>query len=86
MANTTKAKEIKTEWCEKWIQARFAKHHPFPGGGIEITCFWDMAAAAGLYTPGTYGGAMATAAEKLLTVEPVTSKSGIYLYSIFKLA
>lgn len=34
-------KEIKVEWCENFIKARFTKHHAFPGpnAGIEVNCF-----------------------------------------------
>lgn len=49
-------KEIKVEWCENFIKARFTKHHAFPGpnAGIEVNCFWKMAEASGLWERGTY--------------------------------
>ncbi len=48
-------KSVKVEWCENFIRARFTKHHPFPGGGIEVGCFWNMSERAGLWERGTYG-------------------------------
>ena len=43
-------KQVKVEWCENFIRARFTKHHAFPGpnAGIEVNCFWKMAEASGL--------------------------------------
>ena len=54
-------KNVKVEWCENFIRARFTKHHPFPGGGIEVGCFWNMAERAGLWERGTYGSPMSIA-------------------------
>lgn len=47
-------KNVKVEWCENFIRARFTKHHPFPGGGIEVGCFWNMAERAGLWGTWNY--------------------------------
>ena len=49
-------KQVKVEWCENFIRARFTKHHAFPGpnAGIEVNCFWKMAEASGLWERGTY--------------------------------
>lgn len=80
------AKEIKVEWCENFIKAAFTKHHAFPGGGIEIGCFWDKAERAGLWKRGTFGTPMSKALEKLCKVEVVTDKDGDFLYHIYRLA
>ena len=79
-------KEIKVEWCENFIIAAFTKHHAFPGGGIEVGCFWKMAEAAGLWVRGTYGSPMSKALEKLTKVETVHDNEGNPMFSVFKLA
>lgn len=81
-------KNIKVEWCENFIKARFTKHHAFPGpdAGIEVGCFWNMAAASGLWERGTYGTPMSEALEKLTKVEIISDENGKYIYSVFKLA
>lgn len=82
-------KNIKVEWCKNYIRSQFsAKHHPFwdkPDAGIEIGCFFGMAAKAGLYTPNTYGTPMSDALEELCDVIPVTDKDGNWYYSVFRL-
>ena len=72
-------KDVKVEWCENFIKARFTKHHPFPGGGIEVHCFWKMAEASGLYERGTYGSPMSE-------FEDVRDEDGNICYTVFKLA
>ena len=84
---TAPAKEVKTEWCENWIKARFAKHHgrPGPDAGFELNLFWDMAKASGLWTRGTYGGPMSDAMEKLCRFETVSDANGNSCYHVVKL-
>lgn len=80
-------KEIKVEWCENFIKARFTKHHAFPGpnAGIEVNCFWKMAEASGLWERGTYGTPMSKALGNLITVEIVCDDDGNRLFDVFKL-
>ncbi len=80
-------KEIKVEWCENFIKARFTKHHAFPGpnAGIEVNCFWKMAEASGLWERGTYGTPMSKALGNLTTVEMICDDDGKRLYDVFKL-
>lgn len=79
-------KEIKVEWCEKWILGRFTKHHAFPGiGGIEVHLFWDMAEKAGLWIRGTYNTPMTEALEKLCQVETIHDSDGNFAYNVFRL-
>lgn len=81
-------KNIKIEWCENWIRAKFAKVHAVagPAGGIETSLFWRMAEAAGLYEHGTYNTPMTRALEKLCRIEDVYNAEGNQvLYSAFKL-
>ena len=80
-------KEIKVEWCENFIKARFTKHHAFPGpnAGIEVNCFWKMAEASGLWERGTYGTPMSKALGNLTTVEIVCDDDGNRLFDVFKL-
>lgn len=61
------AKEIKVEWCENFIKSKFKKLPDF-ARGFETNCFFKMAAAAGLYTPGTYGSPMSQALALLHTI------------------
>lgn len=79
--------EIKKEWCENWIKARFTKHHgrPGPNAGIEVNLFWSMAEASGLWTRGTYNTPMTHALEKLCTVETILNDKREYCYTVFKL-
>lgn len=81
-------KNVKVEWCENFIKARFTKHHPFPGpnAGIEVGCFWKMAEASGLWERGTYGSPMSEALRNLTKFETVHDDDGNPLYDIFKLA
>ena len=76
------AKEIKVEWCENFIKSKFKKLPDF-ARGFETNCFFKMAAAAGLYTPGTYGSPMSQALENLTTVEAIQDEDGSYMYSVF---
>ena len=80
-------KEIKVEWCENFIKARFTKRHAFPGpnAGIEVNCFWKMAEASGLWERGTYGTPMSKALGNLTTVEIVCDDDGNRLFDVFKL-
>lgn len=80
-------KEIKVEWCENFIKARFTKHHAFPGpnAGIEVNCFWKKAEASGLWERGTYGTPMSKALGNLTTVEIVCDDDGNRLFDVFKL-
>lgn len=78
-------KQIKVEWCENWIRAKFAKL-PFPNGGIEVNLLWNMAEAAGLWVRGTYGTPMSDALAKLTKVESVQDEQGNFLYNVFRLA
>lgn len=81
-----KMKEVKVEWCENFIRAAFTKHHPFPGGGIEVSCFWKMAKKSGLWLSGVYNTPMSQALQNLTVLEDVTDETGKRLYSVFKLA
>lgn len=78
-------KNVKVKWCENFIRARFTKHHPFPGGEIEVGCFWNMAERAGLWERGTYGSPMSIALSHLCTAETVLDGDGNYCYTVFKL-
>lgn len=81
-------KEVKVEWCENFIRARFTKHHAFPGqnAGIEVGCFWKEAEASGLWDRGTYGSPMSEALGNLTKVEHVHDDDGNYCYSVFMMA
>ena len=81
-------KNIKVEWCENFIKARFAKHHafPWPNAGIEVGCFWKAAEASGLWERGTYGSPMSIALSHLTKVEHVLDDNGNYCYTVFRLA
>mgnify|MGYP000845911187 FL=1 len=74
-------KIVKVEWCENFIKAKFKKC-----AGIEVGCFWEMAAASGLWEYGTYGTSMSEALDKLVKVEMVYAASGNYGYTVFRLA
>lgn len=80
-------KQVKVEWCENFIRARFTKHHAFPGpnAGIEVNCFWKMAEASGLWERGTYGTPMSKALGNLTTVETIYGEDGKRLFDVFKL-
>ncbi len=77
-------KLVKIEWCENFIRSKFKKL-PFPNGGIEINCFFKMAAAAGLYEPETYGSPMSKALVNLATIEAIRDSAGNFLYHVFKM-
>lgn len=81
-------KDIKVEWCEKFIRAQFTKHHPFPGpnAGIEVGLFWRRAEASGLWERGTYGTPMSEALDNLIKIGDVLDDNGYCIYSVFKLA
>lgn len=76
-------KQVKVEWCENFIRARFTKHHAFPGpnAGIEVNCFWKMAEASGLWERGTYGTPMSKALGNLTTVETICDEDGKRLFT-----
>ena len=80
-------KQVKVEWCENFIRARFTKHHAFPGpnAGIEVNCFWKMAEASGLWERGTYGTPMSKALGNLTIVETIYGEDGKRLFDAFKL-
>lgn len=78
------AKEIKVEWCENWIKARFEKH-PFSDGGFEINHFFDMAEKAGLYVKGTYGSPFSQALANLCEADVVKDNNGNFCYHSFRL-
>lgn len=80
-----KKKEIKVEWCENWIKARFKKL-PFENGGIYDGLFWEMAEKSGLWVRGTYGAPMSEALIKLTKVEAIHDDEGNFLYNVFRLA
>lgn len=77
-------RQVKVEWCENFIRSKFKKH-PSPNGGIEINCFFKMAADAGLYEPGTYGSSMSEALTNLTTVDAIQDDEGNFLYLIFRM-
>ena len=77
-------RQVKVEWCENFIRSKF-KRLPFPNGGIEINCFFKMAADAGLYEHGTYGSPMSEALVNLTTVEAIQDEKGNFLYHIFRM-
>ena len=80
-------KEIKVEWCESFIKARFTKHHPFPGpnAGIEVGCFWKAAERSGLLGRETYGAPMSVALSNLCKVKSVLDENGNHCYDVFQL-
>lgn len=80
-------KQVKVEWCENFIRARFTKHHAFPGpgAGIEVNYFWKMAEASGLWERGSYGSPMSEALAKLTKVETIHDDQGNFLYHVFRL-
>ena len=78
------AKQIRIEWCENWIKARFAKLPGF-ANGIYAGLFWKEAEASGLYEHGTYNTPMSKALEKLCCVVDVLDEKGCTKYSVFKL-
>lgn len=82
--------DIKVEWCENFIKAKFRKYCAFlgPNAGIEVGCFWKMAEAAGLWEweRGTYGSPMSEALSHLCKVEDVLDDDGNRCYSVFRLA
>ena len=80
-------KQVKVEWCENFIRARFAKHHAFPGpnAGIEVGYFWEVAEASGLWERGTYGSPMSEALAKLTRIETIYDDQGNFLYHVFRL-
>lgn len=77
-------KQIKVEWCENWIRARFAKLPSF-ANGIYTGLFWKDAEKSGLYEHGTYNTPMSKAIENLCSVVDVVDDKGYTKYSVFKL-
>lgn len=77
-------RQIKTEWCENWIKARFAKLPSF-ADGIYSGLFWKEAEKSGLYVKGTYGTPMSEALSNLCCVVDVVDENGYTQYSCFKL-
>ena len=77
-------KEIKVEWCENWIKAKFQRLPDF-ANGFEAFHFWEMAAKSGLYEKGTYGTPMSEALGNLCYVETVYTPDGKFAYNAFKL-
>ena len=80
--------DIKVEWCENFIKAKFRKYCSFlgPNAGIEVGCFWKMAEASRLWERGTYGSPMSEALSHLCKVEDVLDDDGNRCYSVFRLA
>lgn len=76
--------QIKVEWCENWIKARFKK---MPEGitGIERSLFFKEAEKAGLYVPGTYGSPMSEAMTKLLDFKAKHDENGEVTYFYFQM-
>ena len=73
-------KEIKIEWCEKFIKKTFEKYAPH---NIEVNCFWDMAEKSGLWTRGTYGSPMSKALSNLVDIGTRSDESGNFIYNYF---
>ena len=78
-------KEIKVEWCENWIKAKFSKLAAVGATGIYTGLFWKEAELAGLYTVGTYNSPMTKALMNLCYVADVLDDKGRPQYSVFKL-
>lgn len=78
----TKTKNIKVEWCENFIKARFKKLPEF-AKGIETNHFFKMAEKSGLYIAGTYGSPMSQALGNLTEVKIVQDDNGNYMFSAF---
>lgn len=83
-ANEKRWKQIKVEWCENWIRAKFAKH-PFPGGGFERGHFFKMAEKAGLFQPNVYGGPFSRALSNLCEANTKFDDNGNVSYYFFTL-
>lgn len=81
---TKKSEQIKVEWCENWIRAKFAKH-PIPGGGFERGHFFKMAEKAGLFQPNVYGGPFSRALESLCEANVQRDSDGNFCYYYFTL-
>ncbi len=79
-------KQIKVEWCENWIKAKFRKLPDF-ADGFECFHFWDMAEKSGLYEKGTYGTdvPMVEAIGKLCEIAWIYTDDGKFAYNAFKL-
>lgn len=78
------SKQIKVEWCENWIRAKFKKLPEF-ADGFEAFHFWDMASKSGLYEKGTYGTPMSKAIGNLCEIETCYGPDGQFAYNAFKL-
>jgi len=81
------AKQIKVEWCENWIRAKF-KELPEFANAFECFHFWDMAEKSGLYVNGTYGkdAPMSEAISNLCEIKDIYDEDHRkILYSAFKL-
>ena len=77
-------KDIKIEWCENFIRAKF-KEIEGHGTGIYCGLMFDMAERAGLYIKGTYGSSFSQALENITNVETARNDSGAFLYHYFTL-
>ena len=78
-------KEIKVEWCEAWIKAKFEKLAAVGATGIYTGLFWKEAELAGLNPVGTINGPMTKALMKLCYVADVLDDNGNHQYSVVKL-
>lgn len=80
-------KQIRVEWCENWIRAKFEKLAKLGANGIYTRLFWKEAEKAGLYVKDTYGddAPMSEALGRLCSVVDVVDQKGYTVYSVFKL-
>lgn len=76
------SKEIALRRCRNFIRKAFRNGEI---KGIEVGCFWEMAAKVLLYIPETYGTPMSDALEEMCTVESVLNDSGEFIYNVFRL-
>ena len=75
-------KNIKVEWCENFIRAKFQDKNCH---GIYTNLMFEMAERAGLYIKGTYGSAFSQALENITNVEIAKDINGNFAYSYFTL-
>ena len=72
--------------CENFIAELFAKYDTkIEDFGIEINLFWKLAEERGLHIPGTFGGPMSKALEKMCSVKTRNDESGNYILTAFVL-